>query len=85
MLGTKVLKRPRQFVGAGVFFDEFKNAQVPFCIDDDALEILQLEEANIAVMILDDLLLEPSAILSAQAESFVVAVVFAAEFFRRLM
>ena len=74
-LRAKLLQRPGQFLALRVLGDKVKYGQVAFRIPDHAGIILQLEQADVAVMILQGFELKPGAILPPQFEAFVAAVV----------
>ncbi len=83
-LGAELLEGPGEFLGAGVFLDEVKDAEIAVGVLDDGVEFLELKKTNVAVMVLDGLLLELGAVLGGEAEVAVVVVVLAAEFFEEI-
>jgi len=52
-LWTKLLERPDQFIDVGISFDKIEDVQIAFGIADDTLVVLELQQANVAVMILE--------------------------------
>ena len=83
-LGAKLLEGPGKLLGAGVFLDEVKHTEIAVGILDDSVEFLELKKANVAMMVLNGLLLEFGAVLGGEAEITIVVVVFAAEFLEEL-
>src|SRR5262249_28249815 len=62
-LGLKLPERPGQLLRFGVLGYELKDRQIPFGVADNRWIILQLQQANIAMMILNGFHLELCAIL----------------------
>jgi hypothetical protein len=58
-----LLEAPNHFFAVGVLGDEGEQVEVPLSIADDAGEIVDLKQAEVAVIILDAFLLEIVALL----------------------
>ena len=56
---------------------EFHHLQVVLRVLQHAVKLLELKEADVAVMVLDGLHLQPRALVRLQGESLVIAVVLA--------
>src|SRR5207253_5209434 len=69
----KLLKRPREILGAGMFADEIKYFQIALGIADHGREIAQFQQANVAVMILQRFDLELGAILRRELKFLIAA------------
>lgn len=78
-LGTKLLQGPGQIFRPGIFLDEIENLEIAFGVLDGGVEFLKLEKANVAVMILDEFLLQTGAIFRSQSKFLVVAGMLAFE------
>ena len=81
-LRAELLQRPGQFVGLGKLVHEVEHLQVPLRVAHDRIVVTKLVEADVAVVILDGLLLEPRAVFAAQDELLVAAVVFGTVLFQ---
>ena len=57
-LRLKLSQRPRQILVGGVFAHEFKHGQIPLGVTDHACVILQLQQADITVVVLEGFELE---------------------------
>jgi hypothetical protein len=67
-LRPELQERPGDVLALGVFLDEIKDGDVAVGVLDDAGEILQLQEAVVAVVVLEGLELELGAILGLEME-----------------
>ena len=70
-----MLEGPGHFLVLGVLGDKVKDRQVAPSIPDHRGVIPQLQEADIAMMILERFELEPGAVLHVELEPLVAAVV----------
>ena len=66
-LRSKLLQRPGQFLALGVLADKVEDRQVAFGVADHRGVILQLQQADVAMMILEGFELEPGAIFRPSA------------------
>src|SRR5262245_9762833 len=62
-LGFELLKSAVEIFGLGVLFDKVDERQVAFCVPNNSLKVVELKQTNVAVVILDGLLLKLRAIL----------------------
>ena len=60
---SKLLERPGKFVALSVSVDKIEELEVALGVADDAVEIINLKKAEIAVVILDPFLLKLGALL----------------------
>jgi hypothetical protein len=74
-LRPKLLQRPGQFLTLGMFADEVKYRQVAFGIPYHPVVILKVQQADVAMMVLQGFELELRAIFGLELESFVAAIV----------
>jgi hypothetical protein len=75
-LGLKLSKRPREIFGFSVLADKIKDGEIPFRVAGDAGIIPQLQQANIAVMVLKGFELQLGAVLRLELETLLAGVVF---------
>ena len=59
-----------------MLLDKIEHLEVPFRVAQHRVELLQLEQADVTVMILQGLLLEPSAILRREPETLFIPAPF---------
>src|SRR6185437_16362738 len=74
-LRTELLEGPREFVRLGVFVDKREHGQVALGVTDDSGVILQLKQTDVAVVILNGLLLQLRAVVGFEREAFVAGAV----------
>lgn len=79
-LGPELEDGPGHLGGFGVFLDEIEDFEVALGVAEDAGEILELEEADVAVVELDGFLLELGTILGIEMEAVFFAFVLVAVF-----
>ena len=65
-VGTKLLEGPGKFVALGVSIDKIEEFEIALGVADDAVEIINLKKAEIAVVILDAFLLELGALFGSE-------------------
>jgi len=61
-----LLERPGKFVALGVSIDKIEELEIALGVADDAVEIVNLKKAEIAVVILDAFLLELGALFGSE-------------------
>src|SRR5207237_1958072 len=65
-VGTKLLEGPGKFVVLGVSIDKIEELEIALGVADDAVEIVNLKKAEIAVVILNAFLLELGALFGSE-------------------
>src|SRR5579859_8006844 len=74
-LWLELEQRPGEFRRLGVLLNEREDIEIAFGIANDRGEILQLQQANVTVMVLQRLKLQARAILRLQRKTRVTAIV----------
>ena len=72
-LGNELEEGPRHFLGGGVLGDELDDLEVAFAVAFDGDKVFELEEADVAVVILDAFHLEPTTFLQGEGITGVTA------------
>jgi hypothetical protein len=72
-LGDELEEGPGHFLGGGMLGDELEDFEVTFAVPFDSEEVFELEEADVAVVILDAFQLEPTAFLEGEGVAGVTA------------
>jgi hypothetical protein len=67
-LRRELHQRPGQFVGLGVLVHKAEYFEIPGAITLHGVEVLELEKADVPVVVLDGLLLEPAALFRTERE-----------------
>jgi hypothetical protein len=70
-VGTKLLERPGKLVALSVGIDKIEELEITLGVADDAVEIVDLKQTQIAMIILDALLLELGALFGSELAIFV--------------
>src|SRR6267143_815634 len=65
-VGTKLLERPGKLVALSVSIDKIEELEIALGVADDAVEIVDLKQTQIAVIILDALLLKLGALFRSE-------------------
>ena len=73
-LRAKLVQRPGQFLAFGVFADEVKHRQVTLGIPYHRGVIFEVQQADVAMMVLQGFELELGAIFGLELETFVAAI-----------
>jgi hypothetical protein len=74
-LGSELVQRPGQFFALGVFADEIKRREVALGIPNYPGVIFQVQQADVAMMVLEGFELELGAIFGLELETIVTAIV----------
>src|SRR5205814_4466348 len=75
-LRTKLLQGPNEFIRLGMCLDEIEYGQIAVGVADDALVVLELQEADVAMVVLESFELYFGDFFARKGEIVVASVMF---------
>lgn len=84
-LRAELLEQPGEVFGPRVFLDEIKHLQISLRVFNHRIELLQLEQADVAMVVLNDLLLHATAIFRSEPKTLLLVIVLAFEFLQQVL